>query len=176
MRSEQSTVGGVRPVDCWWKEKHNKQSVTTTKKRATKMCVSVYLLVDTKGGERKTELESSFLYVLVRLFSYGNIARLVFWDYDKPFSLNSSKFLPFRPSLLGRRGHHGPGGSNFSTKVVLFCAITLTVVGVGGPVHPDCCRISTHPIFVQILEETLQEQETYRMTLFYGCCAVVVNV
>ena len=42
------------------------------------MCVSVYLLVDTKGGERKTELESSFLYVLVRLFSYGNTARLVF--------------------------------------------------------------------------------------------------
>jgi len=113
-----------------------------------------------KGSKTKTELKSSFLYVLVRLLIS------VFWSYNQPFSKIPSDFVPFGPSSLGYQGRHGPSGSSFNALINPLDAITSTVVQVSDPVLAGCCPLSTHPTFVQILKETLGEQEMDQTTMF----------
>jgi len=118
-----------------------------------------------KGSKTKTELKSSFLYVLVRL-KYTAILLIWFYlPYNQPFSKNSLEFLPFGPSSSGHQGRHGPSGSNFNASVNPLDAITSIVARVSDPVLVDCCPLSTHPTFVQILKETLGEQEVAQTTL-----------
>jgi len=128
---------------------------------------SQYLRLQThKGRKNKTGFESSFFYALIMFLSTAILLILVFWSYNQPFSKIPSVFVPFGPSSLGHQGRHGPSGSNFNASVNPLDVITSMVVWVSDPVHADCCPISTHPTFVQILKETLGEQEMDQTTMF----------
>src|SRR6056300_199352 len=83
-----------------------------------------------KGSKTKTELKSSFLYILVRFLS---TTTLLIWfqkPYNQPFSKIPSDFVPFGPSSLGHQGRHGPSGSSFNALINPLDAITSTVVRV----------------------------------------------
>ena len=119
-----------------------------------------------KGRKTKSEFISSLLYVLVRFFSTAILLICFLKPYNQPFSKISSDFVPFGPSSLGHRGRHGPSSSSFNTSNNPLDAIISLVVWVSDPVLADCCPISTHPTFVQILKETLWKLEMNQTTLF----------
>src|SRR6056300_295336 len=119
-----------------------------------------------KGSKTKTELKSSFLYVLVRILSTTTLLIWFYLPYNQPFSKIPSVFVQFGPSSLGHQGRHGPSGSNFNASVSPLDAITSIVARVSDPVLVHCCPLSTHPTFVQILKETLEEQEVDQATIF----------
>jgi len=119
-----------------------------------------------KGRKTKTEFKTGFSCVLVRFLSMAILLILVFKPYNQPFSKISSDFLPFGPLSSGHRGRHGPCGSSFNASINPLDAITSMVVRVSDPDLAGCCPLSTHPTFVQILDETLEEHEVDQATLF----------